>query len=181
MQSQRERVIKMLYFFRSGGLALFSYNVFGGSSLHFLALTTLALAAKRLALTTLRHTQDAHTLSGSALSSSSFSNTHNEMASINPFALLEHQSTQDDKPRPLIFKEGKQDARYIDVEHAAIAYRHIRDQYRRSPAFQEMEAILTPMIGNINRIVTVGLGRPWSGKPDVFAQLAMILEATALL
>ena len=106
VQSQRERVIKMLYFFRSGGLALFSYNVFGGSSLHFLALTTLALAAKRLALTTLRHTQDAHTLSGSALSSSSFSNTHNEMASINPFALLEHQSTQDDKPRPLILKEG---------------------------------------------------------------------------
>ena len=87
-----------------------------------------------------------------------------------------------EESRPLLFSTKRgDDPEYIDWQHVKVAYDHICAEYKRSHAFREMRDLLAPMKGKIDRIVTMGLGRPYAGDKQVFAQMVMMAHARAIL
>lgn len=70
---------------------------------------------------------------------------------------------------------------YSDADDIECSYEPIYTDFLHHDAKSELEAILQPFLGKINRILVAGLGSPESGDKGIFTQVAMMHHAKAFL
>ena len=91
------------------------------------------------------------------------------------------------KHRPVLYRKYDEEkkkyipATYEDWQHAVPAYELVRKQYAQSSAYWEITELIKPLIGAVDRIVTIGLGCPSGGDRGIFAQVAMLSHIAGML